>query len=184
MKLTGRSEVREAIAAGKARRQRYHEVVCEACGSTRWLRLCDARKESPCKLCDRRAKGRKGYAVTAQRHGQKHAMRGLQAYRLDHPSQPEQALANWFEQLGIAYQREVWIETTRGKVWLVDFVLPLHGRQIAVEFNGAWTHRDRAQSDKRKQRYLKRRGFEVIVLSDTDLQFERVSALIAQRSVA
>lgn len=143
-------------------------VACPTCGVVRLLRPADARRTRLCRKCHLTEIAPLGWQATKARHGEKAAVRFLQTYRLDHPSALEQQMIDTLDRLGILYQREAWIEDPdTGKVYLVDFVLP--GNR-AIEVNGEWVHQYHFRRDAAKLDLLIRLGYEVLTLTDRDMQ--------------
>lgn len=160
--------VRTRTVKGKSRREATYPVTCPGCGCDRWLKRHDAFKaEQMCCLCYHCAqteKGRLGWQVTAARWGVKVAVKHQRAYRLAHPSNLEQQCMTLLDGLGVSYEREVWFEQ-RGKVYLIDFVV---AGVFAIEVNGTFAHRHRADSDALKQAAL-RQQYRLLILTDSDL---------------
>lgn len=179
-----RGEVRERVVSGRTRRETYYPAVCLDCGSERWLRKHDALKAEPCKACDSRTKGKRGFAATAKRYGQKWAVAHVQRYRLDHPSSLETAVALTLDDMGVVYQREVEIRTKatgkRQKAYLLDFVVMVDGEQRVIEVDGAFVHSQHTARDKRKSALLKRRHIPLLRLTEADIRAGRTEQMLKE----
>ncbi len=118
------------------RRETFYPAKCSRCGSVRWLRKCDARKGCQCSHCARSDAGKRGYAATVAAHGRDFAITKIQAYRLDHPSKPEAAVADHLSEIGVEFSREHRLDGAARR-YLLDFAIKRGGKMIAaVEVNG------------------------------------------------
>lgn len=155
------------------RRETFYPVYCPSCNTTRMLRAFDARRVESgtrrvCARCQSIAAGSKGYAATCETHGKKWAVERLRHYLLDHPRPTMQAVINILDTMGTDYEREYWLETDDGNVFLIDAVLP--GKK-AIEADGTYVHsldKQRA-ADERKRSYLQSQGYELLVITDQDV---------------
>ncbi len=170
-------QVRVRTVKGKPRREATYPVTCPQCGHERWLKRHDAFKaEQMCCLCYHCAqaeKGRMGWQVTAARWGVKVAVKHQRTYRLAHPSNLEQQCMALLDRLGVSYEREVWFEQ-QDKVYLIDFVV---AERLAIEVNGTFAHRHRADSDALKQAVLCQH-YPLLILSDVDFDTKQAAVLI------
>lgn len=164
------------------RRETFYPVRCPSCNNVRMLRAFDARRVEAgtrrvCASCQSRSAGSKGYAATCATHGKKWAVERLRDYLLDHPRPTMQAIINILDNLGVDYECEYWLETETGNVYLIDAVLP--GKK-AIEADGTYVHSlDKQRAvDERKRAYLRRRGYELLVITDQDVAAGRAEAMI------
>lgn len=164
------------------RRETFYPVYCPSCNSTRMLRAFDARRVESgtrrvCARCQSIAAGSKGYAATCETHGKKWAVERLRDYLLDHPRPTMQAVIDILDNLGVDYECEYWLETETGNVYLIDAVLP--GKK-AIEADGTYVHSlDKQRAvDERKRAYLRRRGYELLVITDQDVAAGRAESMI------
>lgn len=160
-------QIRVRYVKGKRRSEATYPVRCPTCGDERWLKRHDAYKAEQmsysCYRCSQQQKGRLGWRVTASRWGVKVAVKHQRAYRLAHPSALEQQCMALLDALSVPYEREVWFEQ-RGKVYLIDFVV---ADQFAIEVNGTFAHRHRAETDALKHAAL-RQHYPLLILTDSD----------------
>lgn len=176
-----RGELRPAPRANRPdQRETYYPAIC-ICGNERWLKAADARKAELCGICQRRAAGKLGYAAMAAKYGEKWATRHVQAYRRENPSSLETAVAIILDDLGVRYEREFWLATKahgkKQRVYLLDFMIA--GR-LAVEVNGAFVHSsdDAQRRDRRKKQLLKRRGYPLLTLTESDIRKGEAESLL------
>lgn len=141
---------------------------CPTCGDSRRVRRRDIGRAKQCRRCHLSQIAPKGYAATKAKHGAHFATRHVRLYRLDNPSNLEQIVTTWLDCQGAAYEREYWLDCG-AHVYLVDFVLCAAGNVFAVEVNGTWAHSHHAERDTRKVEALQSHGFDVIVLSESDV---------------
>ena len=132
------------------RRETAYKVTCSVCGYRRWLRKSDAKR---CKSC-RRCSSRKGFKASLSKISLSDALGHVREYRLANPSQPERIVAEWLDEWGLTYEREVvWIvDHSAGGGdcfgYVLDFVVSLpDSYRRAIEVNGYWHKRTRAQRD-------------------------------------
>lgn len=150
------------------------EVRCPTCGRVRKLRPCDAKRAKQCRGCHLTQIAPLGWQATKAKYGEKVAVRHVQQFRRLNPSGLEQIVIEHLDALGVDYTREVWFETPRGKVYLIDFVLPGHR---VIEVNGQWAHQFHPERDARKLAALEVAGFDVLALSEEQVKNGVVSAL-------
>lgn len=128
------------------KRRKHHEVTCGACGNTHMLRADDARKAErlnrPCKSCHTSAIGKIGYQVTAAKMGKDFALNAVAGYQLANPSKPEQQIADWLDEMGVSYTRQVIVELGISR-YIVDFVLA-NGK--GIEGAGGYWHAKNKQA--------------------------------------
>ncbi len=154
--------------AGSKKGQKV-EVICSQCGQVRLVHPSNARRSKTCKVCHNRNIAPKGWAATKAKYGEKIAVQQMQKYRWANPSNLEQLVAQKLDELGLYYQREWWFKVRGGKVYLVDFHVSHHGRELAIEVNGFYAHQFHAERDRQKVKALARR-MKVLVLTECDLQ--------------
>lgn len=159
------------VVKGVERVENKYPVTCPECGHVRYLRASDARKavrkESKCTRCTARAKGRLGYAATVARHGKTAAIQHVQAHLIAHPSDLEQRVMRVLDQMGMQYEREVWLQTPAGKIYLIDFVID---GVFAIEVNGDWVHQYHIERDQRKMNAIRAEGYRLLVMTTGDVQ--------------
>jgi hypothetical protein len=170
-------QIRVRYVKGQRRTESIYPVTCPDCGHERWLKRHDAFKAEQmscsCYHCAQREKGRQGWRVTAARWGVKVAVKHQRAYRLANPSNLEQQCMALLDGLGVSYQREVWFER-QGKVYLIDFVV---SDRLAIEVNGTFVHRHRAEDDALKHAAL-RQQYPLLILTDVDFDTAQAAVLL------
>lgn len=144
-------------------------VTCPDCGEVRFLRPVDAKKVKRCRRCHLKSIAPLGWAATKAKYGEKIAVKHVQAYRLANPSSLEQKVTDTLDNLGVYYEREYWLQSTSGSVYLVDFVVFQSGQDIAIEVNGEYVHQFHTERDRRKRSLLRRRGYAVVELGDAQV---------------
>jgi len=132
------------------KRERYYACTCEVCGRAYWLRATDARRaaerDSTCKRCHCQAAGRKGYAATRSKYGERYALECVAAYQIAHPSKPEETVRDWLDERGAHYRRQ-YIFRKSGANFIIDFVIIVGyalDQRIALEING-YQHQQHGQ---------------------------------------
>lgn len=142
-----------------------------ACGNGWFVRSDAAKHVRSCKECSQREKGKKGYAATKAKYGERFAVRWWREWHLEHPTCLERAVASWLDQLGIDYEREYWFETGDG-VFLLDFLVHY---SFVIEVNGAYWHdmANGVKRDARKAEALDYAGFTLLTLSEDDIRSGR-----------
>jgi hypothetical protein len=153
---------------GRPRRATIYPAVCPQCGRERWLKKADARKAERqrclCYRCAQSEKGRLGWLATVERYGLHFTTRHVQAYRLANPSNLERIVSDWLAELGVSYEREVWL-ATHEQVYLLDFVAQ---GNLAIEVNGEFVHRYRDHHDQTKYQLI-RRQYQLLVLHEFEV---------------
>lgn len=146
-------------------------VECPTCKETRYLRPSDAKRARQCRRCHLRQIAPLGFKALIEKYGEKAAVKFLQEYRLDNPSNLERAVAQLLTGMGVEFEREVWYERD-GKVYLLDF--SVDGR--VIEVNGSYAHSHHEERDAHKLSVLTANGFSVLILSDTErnLWYEQI----------
>lgn len=125
------------------------------------------------------ASGRKGYAVTTQRHGSQFAADKLAEYRRKNPTNLERILIAWLDDLGVCYRREYAVDGC-----YFDFYLPDHTLLIEVD-GDAWHGRtvhgeDRVSRDTWKTHTAAWAGYQLLRFSETSLTTgDALNALLA-----
>lgn len=110
--------------------------------------------------------GRKGWQATVTAHGIEKAAERFAAWRIEHPSEPEQWCAGILDELNFKYGREY----QEGN-YFIDFILD---GKIAIEVNGHQSKPSFGESEPRqnahdeKVAFLEARGWRVIVLNVLD----------------
>lgn len=152
-------------------------LYCE-CGNAK------TRRAKVCKTCACRAAGKKGFAATTKKYGEKISVKHVQAYNLAHPSKLEAEVAGILDTLGVTYQREVWLETKasgrRKHVYLIDFMVYLDGREFAIEVQGGFHGRipEKTRRDRRKKALITRRGYPYLAVHETTIKEGRAEVEI------
>jgi len=130
------------------KREAYYPCTCGACQRVYWLRASDARRAeergSTCGRCQRRAAGRRGYAVTRERYGERRALEYVADYQRAHLSKPELKVRRWLDSQLVMYQDQ-FIFQTDGFNAIIDFVIG----SLAIEVNGWWHQRNHGDRDAR-----------------------------------
>jgi len=125
---------------------------------------------------DMAALGHKGAIAYARKYGYARLFHLCRRYRLDHPSEPEQAVMVILDSLSVAYEREA-LPLGENTFIAVDFALV--GQRKAIEVNGK-VHYDplfdhpsypgtRAENERRRLERLQKAGWAVLVLDWRDL---------------
>lgn len=178
---------RYRFVGGKERRERWYPVECPMCGNDRYLRAHDARnaikKALPCQSCHCSIIGKKGFAaVTGRPKARRRKWLGLQAHLNANPSNLERAIMEALEAQGLGYETNRLIETTTGQFYLVDFMLGIAGTWFAIEVDGAYWHDQEHQQvrDRNKRALLKRKGYQVIVIKESDIRAGHHAQIISQ----
>jgi hypothetical protein len=113
-------------------------VRCWKCGELRWLRPCDAEKaernNSPCRTCQRRAAGKRGYEVTVGKYGVNFFIECVARYQEDHQPDTERIVRAMLNDMGAAYETQVPFYAKRRR-FIIDIVLP---NNVAIEPRGYW----------------------------------------------
>lgn len=151
------------IVKGKPRREKRYPVICE-CGRERLLSKYDAARAGQCFHCSQREKGKLGYRATVASKGHDFALEYVQAYRLENPSRLELRLIGVLRDMGINYEREVWLKFD-DRNYLIDFVI--NGCH-AIEVNGG-CHILHEARDQRKFNAIRSDGYRLLVLEECDL---------------
>lgn len=151
---------------GKRRVETYYTARC-TCGCQWPVRSDRVKHVRSCQTCSQRAKGKKGYAATKAKYGERFALRWWREWRMENPTCLERTVAGWLDELGVDYEREYWFETGDG-VFLLDFLVNC---TFAVEVHGAYWH-DMASGmkrDARKAEALDYAEFTLLTLSEDDV---------------
>ncbi|MBL8165412.1 MAG: DUF559 domain-containing protein [Anaerolineae bacterium] len=162
-------------------------VICPTCCETRLLRKCDADKAqrtgAVCYRCAQAAKGRRGFAATAARYGEKWAVNHVQAWRQINRTPQELTVQRWLDLAGYEYMVEYRVATKssgkRQRVYLVDVMIVLCGRLLAIEIDGG-CHVLHTRRDRNKKALLTRRGIPLLRLSNTDVENNRFAERLAR----
>lgn len=144
------------------RKVRQFRCQCEDCGESRYLEKRDAlRAHARCRNCWQRVKAPMGYRASIAKQGRERTAEIVQNYRLNHPSKLELKVQQWLLDIGVKFVREAVVMTKR-RINHVDFLCG----NVALEVNGEFAHRNRAQQDAKKWRSLRGKGYRVIVLTE------------------
>lgn len=143
---------------------------CPSCKNWRHLRPCDIRRNikrgSVCKSCQTSAAGKKGYRSAVSKYGRDFGLKHVREYRLKNPSRLELHVANLLNQCSLSYEREVLVEC-KDRTYLVDFIVYVQGKQVAIEVNGEWVHRNRSAYDVIKFTALQSSGFSPLTIRES-----------------
>lgn len=113
------------------------------------------------------ASGKAGYQALVKKGKGKLASRKAAEWRLAHPSNLEQTVIDWLDELKISYRREVEING-----FYADFVC----RNFAIEVMGAQWHEkyelrpEQKERDSKKYQALTKAGYTVIILPERDIK--------------
>lgn len=131
------------------KRETKFEAVCTTCGYRRMLTRYHAariEKEGGCLRCAAVERGRKGAEATMNLYGREFLLGILASYQTDHPSRPENAVREYLENKGIQHDRQ-FIYYGRNRNYVIDFVVCINGKMIAIECDGAYWHSQRPERD-------------------------------------
>lgn len=131
------------------KRETKFEVVCTTCGYRRWLtrsHAATAERDGGCYRCASVERGRKGAAVTMSRYGRSFLLDILAGYQTEHPSRPENAVREYLESKGIPHDRQ-YIYYGRIRNYVLDFVVCISDKMVAIEVNGSYYHNQRPERD-------------------------------------
>lgn len=150
--------------------RRKVKVTC-ACGTVRWLSPSAAKRVKVCKRCHNRSIARKGYDKVQELYGSKSAIKHLREHLIATPSALERRVMQTLDDLGVAYEREHWLqESEDSRVFLIDFAIHTGGATTRfIEINGAWVHQYHTERDRIKVETIKAGGYPLLVLEDTDV---------------
>jgi very-short-patch-repair endonuclease len=114
--------------------------------------------------------GAKGYAAAVARHGKEFASEKARAWRLEHPSKPEQEVMRILRLLGAPEpEREFRVPHLEFQPCWVDFAWPETKRVIEVYGRFHRDHEERMERDARKCVALAKAGWNVLILQDREL---------------
>ncbi len=144
-------------------------VTC-VCGSVRYLRPSDAKKTKLCRKCQQKSIARKGYDRVQELYGNKSAIKHLRNRLLQKPSDLELKVMQTLDSLGVAYEREHWLQPEPdGRVFLIDFAIKQGNTTAFIEINGAYVHQYHTERDRVKVETIEAGGYPLLVLGDTDV---------------
>lgn len=153
------------MSKGKTRSEVRYPTYCPRCHQPRLLPRHHARVAGLCFRCSQSQKGKLGYKAMVDRHGPTAALEHLQRWLLDHPSENELRIIQTLSEMGLNYEREVWITTPDDRNFLIDFVINgLH----AIEVNGG-CHINHVERDQQKYNAIRHEGYRLLVLEECDL---------------
>lgn len=124
-----------------------------------------ARSKVSSKSCS--DNGKKGYQALVACGKEHIAAQKAAEWRLNHPTNLEQQVMSWLDELNVEYEREVSIDR-----YYADFVVEC----LVIEVNGAQWHekedlRDgQKDRDKSKYRTLMSLGYTILILPESDIK--------------
>jgi len=154
----------QRIVNRKPRTDTCYWVSCPQCGERRLLRSADAKKAAKehrlCRGCHTSTAGKKGYAATVAKYGEKFSVDFVRKYRLENPSPLEWQVMQQLLQADVPHEREVLVEYGK-HAYLVDFIIG----NLAIEVNGG-VHIFHQERDARKVRDLRSAGYIPITIPE------------------
>jgi hypothetical protein len=133
--------------------------------------------------------GRRGYERCQEKHGPHFAARRLAAWRRPRPTKLEQTVRGWLDNGWVLYATEC--ELVPGRAYADIVVFGADGRRYAIEADGRHFHdvndhigEDRPALDRERDALVRAAGYEVIRLSQAEIETEDGRAARARLSQA
>ena len=145
--------------------------VCPDCGRIRHLQPSDACKVKRCRKCHCIQIAPLGFEATARIKGRDFAIRAAAQKRKQNPTTLEQKVeAALCEIPDIGWEREYTIERKGRNPYFVDFVIFTGVRNIALEVNGSFAHRNDDHTYRVRMEMLFLLFDDVVVLTEDQIQ--------------